>query len=113
MIKYAMISQPMQNKTKEQIIEERSKVTSQLNNMGYVVLDTVFEYISQEAQEANVLSAPLFYLGKALEAMSLCDLVVFMPEWEDARGCRVELRAALEYEIQIAEYVEENIVWIS
>lgn len=44
---------------------------------------------------------PLWSLGESLKLMSRADLVVFAPDWEDARGCRIEYMCASEYEVPI------------
>ena len=42
-------------------------------------------------------NAPLEYLGESLKFMSKADAVLFHPDWEKARGCKVENYAAVNY----------------
>lgn len=58
----------------------------------YVLRDTIF------AEESpKDCDAALYYLSKSIDAMSRVDGLVFMPGWQDARGCRIEFQVALEY----------------
>ena len=91
-----MISQPMKGKTKEQINAERESVVKQLESEGHEVLDTVFADSPEEAQ-----NKPVWYLSKAIEAMSTIDAMYFMPGWEEARGCKIEHQIAEAYGIRI------------
>ena len=87
-----MISQPMRGKTEQQIRDERIELIKQLESEGYEVVDTIF------AEESpKDCDAALYYLSKSIDAMSRVDGLVFMPGWQDARGCRIEFQVALEY----------------
>ena len=87
-----MISQPMRGKTEQQIRDERAELIKQLEKEGYEVVDTIF---ADETPKDS--DAALYYLSRAIEAMSKVDGLVFMPGWQDARGCRIEFQIALEY----------------
>lgn len=87
-----MISQPMRGKTEQQIREERAELIKQLEKEGYEVVDTIF---ADETPKDS--DAALYYLSRSIEAMSKVDGLVFMPGWQDARGCRIEFQVALEY----------------
>ena len=93
-----MISQPMKGKTTEQIKAERAELVAALEAQGHTVIDTV---IASEPPKDGAVS--LWYLAKSLELMSQCDGVVFMPGWEDARGCRIEHDAAVQYGLFVQE----------
>lgn len=86
-----MISQPMRGKTNEQIREERAELVKQLESEGHEVVDTVFENAPENEDVAiYMLSQSIRYIGKV-------DGVVFMPGWENARGCRIEYEVATAY----------------
>ena len=86
-----MISQPMRGKTNEQIRKERAELVKQLEAEGHEVVDTVFENAPENEDVAiYMLSQSIRYIGKV-------DGVVFMPGWENARGCRIEYQVAIEY----------------
>ena len=90
-----MISQPMRDKTDEQIREERATLVAQLEKEGYEVVDSIF----QDEPPADVKNKGAWYLAKSIELMSKVDAVVFMKEWVTTRECRVEHYIADEYEI--------------
>lgn len=83
------ISQPMNGRTNEEIIVERSLAIAELSKKIEVsLIDTLFDLEDKP---------PLYYLGKSIEAMADADLVVFIGNWENARGCRIEYETAREY----------------
>ena len=86
-----MISQPMRGKTKEQINSERFELVKMLEAEGHEVVNTVFAVETPQGNKA------VYYLAKSIEAMSKVDGVVFMPGWNNARGCRIEYDIAASY----------------
>jgi len=84
-----MISQPMRGKTEEQIRKEREELVKKLESQGYEVIDTVLD-ISEN-------KSPVWYLAKSIELLEQADGVVFMPGWENARGCLIEHQVACTY----------------
>lgn len=86
-----MISQPMKGKTNEQIRQERAELVKELEEQGHEVIDTIFENAPADEDTAiYMLSQSIRYIGKV-------DAVVFMPGWENARGCRIEYEVADNY----------------
>jgi Asp-tRNA(Asn)/Glu-tRNA(Gln) amidotransferase A subunit family amidase len=93
----AMISQPMRGKTEAQVRAEREEAIEYLNTKGFEVVDTVFPDFSNKG------NIPLKYLAKSIEALSDMDLVYFIGDWRNARGCRIEFECCIQYGIE-AEY---------
>lgn len=103
-MKKAMLSQPMRDKTDEEIITTRNKAITVLKEKGYEVVNTFFtdEWYSQEnMEERGVVNRPLCFLAKSLENMSLCEVAYFCKDWKNYRGCRIEHEAAKEYGLEI------------
>lgn len=84
-----MISQPMRNKTTEQIQSERAEAVKQLEAEGHEVMNTILD-ISEG-------KSPIYYLSKSIEMLADADGVVFMEGFLNARGCRIEYEVAREY----------------
>ena len=100
----AMLSQPMNGKTEEEIVATREKAIKVLETQGYELVDTYFndEWSRKENMEAEgVIQIPVRFLAKALEKMSLCDAVYFCKGWEQARGCRIEHEVAVAYGLNV------------
>lgn len=100
----AMLSQPMVDKTHEEIVETRERAIHALQERGYEIVNTLFtdEWYGKEAMEARgVVQIPLCFLAKSLENMSFCHAVYFCKGWEQARGCRIEHEAAKAYGLKI------------
>lgn len=100
----AMLSQPMNGKTEEEIVATREKAIKVLETQGYELVDTYFndEWSRKENMEAEgVIQIPVRFLAKSLEKMSLCDAVYFCKGWEQARGCRIEHEVAVAYGLNV------------
>ena len=103
-MKKAMISQPMAGKTNEEIVATRERAIATLTEKDYEIINTLFtdEWNSKDAMEGRgVVQIPLCFLAKSLENMSLCHAVYFCKGWENARGCRIEHAAAIEYGLEL------------
>lgn len=93
------ISQPMKGKTNEEIKAERERLIAKAREHygeDIEVIDSFFENAPADAR-------PLWFLGKSLELLSTADVAVFAPDWESARGCRVENHCAIMYGIEVLE----------
>ena len=90
------ISQPMKNRTEEDIIAERKVIIEKLNNMHIDVIDTIF---TEEAPEDY--NAGVYYLGKSILKMAEADALFMIDGWREARGCRIERQVAEAYGIKI------------
>ena len=100
----AMLSQPMNGKSDEEIIATRDRAIAALKERGYEVINTLFtdEWYSPETmKERGVENRPLCFLAKSLESMSLCHAAYFCNGWETTRGCRIEHEAAKAYGLTI------------
>lgn len=97
--KKVFISQPMGGKTDEEILTERRAARSLARielGKDIEILDTFFDDLGADAK-------PLTYLAKSLEFLAKADVAVFVPDWQDARGCRIEHQCAVDYGIPILE----------
>lgn len=94
------ISQPMKDRTDEEIIEEREraieKVKEALHTEDVEEFDTFF-------QEAPHDADPLWFLGKSIQFMGNSDVACFIGDWQNYRGCCVEHCAAEKYGVKIME----------
>jgi hypothetical protein len=95
------ISQPMRDKSNEQIEAERKRaidtIQKEYPNEDIEVLDSFFKNAPHDA-------APLWFLGKSFEVLSKADVAYFIGEWQQYRGCKMEKTACEEYGIKtIAE----------
>lgn len=108
--KKAMISQPMNDLTDEEIEKTREKAIRHLDRLGYKVVNTLFTddwYSESSMKDRGVVNIPLCYLAKSLENMSLCSVAYFCDGWEDYRGCRIEHDVAEAYGLDII-YAEDE-----
>lgn len=96
------ISQPMRDKTNEQIEAERNKAVETVKKTfgGEVeIIDSFFKDAPHDAK-------PLWFLGKSFELLSSADVAYFCKDWEKYRGCKMEHTACIEYGIKTIEFEE-------
>lgn len=95
-MKKIFISQPMRDKTNEQIKSIREAVVKYVSNKyddDVTIIDSFFENAPHDAR-------PLWFLGKSFELLSTADLVVFVDNWNEYRGCVMENEACKKYDIE-------------
>ena len=96
-MKKIFISQPMIDKTDEEIKEVRAEIAKKVaEKVGEEVeiVDSFFEGAPHDAK-------PLWFLGKSFQLLSTADIAVFGGEWYKYRGCKMEFKAATEYGIEV------------
>jgi hypothetical protein len=98
-MKKIFISQPMVDKTDEEIKAVRNKIIEEIR--AYVdddveIIDSFFECAPHDAK-------PLWFLGKSLQLLSNADIAYFAKSWEKYRGCRIEYECAVEYGLTVME----------
>lgn len=92
------ISQPMKDKTNEQIEAERKRAVETIKKEYFddevEIIDSFFKGTPHDAK-------PLWFLGKSFELLSTADVAYFIKGWDKYRGCKMEHTAALEYGIRV------------
>ena len=87
--KKAMISQPMNGLTHEEIQAKREKVASKLERMGY-------EVVNQYLEQCEAIN-PIACLARSIDTMAECRAVYFCDGGLNARGCHIEHAVAENY----------------
>ena len=99
------ISQPMRDKTDEQIKEERAlaveRIKCQFPDEEIEIIDSFFEGAPHDAK-------PLWFLGESIKLLADADLAYFIRGWNAYRGCKMENKAAKEYGINVIEEKKEK-----
>lgn len=97
-MKKLFVSQPMKDKTDEEIKEEREDIVKCVTERfgGVEVIDS---FVEENAP--NSANAGLWYLGKSLELLANADCAYFAEGWKDYRGCKMEHEACVQYGIDI------------
>lgn len=104
------ISQPFHQRSEEDIMRERQRainfVDYRLNGFKTWKDRVEIEVIDNYNKIAPDGADRLWYLGDSIRLMDEADLVVFVPGWTKAKGCRIEHTVALSYEKKIM-HIEE------
>lgn len=96
-MKRLFISQPMNGKTDEEILQARESIIEDVKKLAgddVEVIDSFFQSAPHDAK-------PLWFLGKSIELLSTADCAYFGEGWKDARGCKIEHECAVQYGIDI------------
>ncbi len=93
-MKKLFISQPMVDRTDDEIFAEREKAISEAKALLREDIEVIDSY-------TDVLMNPLGYLGYSITCLSKADIAYFAKSWQDYRGCRIEHECALQYGIKI------------
>lgn len=96
-MKKLFISQPMIDKTNEEILKERKEAISLIKLIINEDVEIVDSFIQNAPHDAN----PLWFIGKSLEFLSTADVAYFCDGWSNYRGCCMEHNACLQYGIKI------------
>lgn len=99
-MKKVFISQLMNGRTDNEILQEREEA---LNNLKAIFNDDSIEVIDSFFQSAPHDAKPLWFLGKSLELLANADIAYFCNGWDKGRGCKVEHLAAVLYDIPVIE----------
>ena len=94
------ISQPMNGKDEQTILEERAEIVSRIKEQypDAEILESYFEDYNPSTGNVG-----LKYLAKSLELLADADEAWFAPGWQNARGCRIENDCAIAYGITVHE----------
>lgn len=95
------ISQPMRNIPDNEVLRIREEGKKKFLEI-YKGKEEV-EFISSFENDLPDNTPPLYFLGRAFEIMSEADIVLFIGDWKNARGCRMEHLACEEYRYTIYE----------
>lgn len=96
-MKKLFISQPMKDKTNEEILAKREEIVGDVKKLigeDVEVIDSFFKDAPHDAR-------PLWFLGKSLELLSTADIAYFGEGWKEYRGCKIEHECAVQYGIDI------------
>ena len=99
-MKKAIIVQPIENKDKEEILENQQDAIKYLQSKEYEIIsmlltDEVIELIKSSPK--NILT----YIGNLIKNLIQCDTVYFTTGWTLSKECRIVRLACLLYDIKI------------
>ena len=93
------ISQAMRGLTDEEILKTREEAIKFAKTTIDLASGDTVEIIDSFFQSAPTEAKPLWFLGKSLELLSTADVCLFVGDWENARGCRIEHECCVQYGI--------------
>lgn len=91
------ISQPMKGRDAEEIQKEREEAIRTLKAKYGKDVEIIDSFVKDFPKDANAA----WFLGKSIQLMSSADGVLFLGDWYEARGCRMERNICYEYGIEI------------
>ena len=91
------ISQPMKGRDAEDIQKEREKAIYALKAKYGEEVEIIDSFVK------GVNDNAAWFLGKSIELLSSADGALFLGNWYEARGCRIERTVCHEYGIEIVK----------
>lgn len=89
------ISQPMKDKTNEEIEKERALVVETMKKYydGKVEIEVIDSFFKDAPHDTK----PLWFLSKSIELLATADIVYFCKDWYKYRGCQIEFECCKAY----------------
>ena len=89
----------MKDKTNDEIERARERAIREATEY----LDEPVEVIDSFFKNAPHDAKPLWFLAESIRLLADADLVYFAKGWENARGCMIERKCAVQYGVPILE----------
>ena len=108
-MKKLFVSLPMRGLSEREIKQRMKYLKALVENElkeEVILIDT---FIKNEPDSKEMNDVGLYFLGKSIEEMAYADIIIFADGWKEARGCKVEYAAAIEYRVKI---LYENCLFI-
>lgn len=93
------ISQPMRDKTDEEIKLEREHLIKRAKKNYSDDIEIIDSFFEGAPHNAN----PVWFLGESIKKLAEADVAYFAKDWESARGCKIEHTVSVEYGIEVVE----------
>ena len=100
-MKKLFVSLPMRGLNEREIRQRMRYLKALVENElkeEVILIDT---FIKNEPDSKEINDVGLYFLGKSIEEMAYADIIIFADGWKEARGCKVEYAAAVEYRVKI------------
>ncbi|WP_288887412.1 hypothetical protein [uncultured Eubacterium sp.] len=98
------ISQPMKNKTNDEILEAREDIKTIATKYIHFIYGKKNKIIFIDSFQKDKKGKPLYLLGESLKMLSEADMAFFPINYEEYRGCNIEHKCAKEYGIRVVTY---------
>lgn len=93
------ISQPMKGRDREEIWKERAEAILALKEKYGEGVEIIDSFVKDFPKDANAA----WFLGKSIQLLSAADGALFLGDWYEARGCRIERTVCRDYGIEIVK----------
>lgn len=101
-MKKLFISQPMRGKTDEEILKERNALIAEAEKIAREDLEVIDSFFTDAPKNKdNIVTEPVWWLGKSLMKLSEADAVIFGDNWQNFNGCFIEHEVCERYGIEI------------
>ena len=110
MYKNIFISQPMTEKSEEEILATRQKEIEKIHQLASekdIQVHIVDSYVDDatrkhfEERLTDDINWDIYWLSQSLQKLALADTIWLCEGWEHSKGCNVELECAISYGLDI------------
>ena len=107
-MKKAIISQPIEEKTLEEILDTYNEAKKYLESKGYEVANIYIPQQELTMKQLGVKTQIIYDVGKFIENMALYDSLYLAKGWTLTKECRIARLTALLCGIEIVNDIEEE-----
>lgn len=104
-MKRVYISQPMNGLSDDEIFAARDAAIAKLKET-YGEVEVIDTFVHDDPPEG--VNVSLWYFVHSIEHMVDADIVCFIGEWENARGCLLEYMVAAAYGVETLDMAASN-----
>ena len=92
----------MRGKTDEEILKERNALIAEAEKIAREDLEVIDSFFTDAPKNKdNIVTEPVWWLGKSLMKLSEADAVIFGDNWQNFNGCFIEHEVCERYGIEI------------
>lgn len=101
-MKKLFVSQPMRGLTADEIVAERNRIILKAQEAMGEAVNPLPSFV--ETYDVGLTErTPVRFLANSIAILADADVAVFGKGWEEARGCRIEHKVCMDYDIDIVE----------
>ena len=110
MYKNIFISQPMSGKSEEEILATRQKEIEKIHQLFDAdgeqvnIIDSYIDDATRnefQGRMGDAINWDIYWLSQSLQKLALADTIWLCDGWGHSKGCKIELKCAMQYGLDI------------
>ena len=110
MYKNIFISQPMTGRSEEEILATRQKAIEKIHQLFDAdgeqvnIIDSYIDDATRnefQGRMGDAINWDIYWLSQSLQKLALADTIWLCDGWGHSKGCKIELKCAIQYGLNI------------